>query len=98
MRTLRRVRGAKVKRAVLTAFGWRAARRQAAAGLPGNEMLAGITDPPFVYAPDFFACWLAAARGTFVELSCHPGHLDLTLDGRDGTRIVPTRARAGAGR
>jgi predicted glycoside hydrolase/deacetylase ChbG (UPF0249 family) len=85
VRTLRRVRGAKVKRAILSAFGWRAARRQAAAGLPGNETLAGITDPPFVYAPDFFARWLAAARGTFVELSCHPGHLDLTLDGRDGT-------------
>ena len=47
--------------------------------------LAGITDPPFVHAPDFFARWLAAARGRFVELSCHPGHLDLTLDGRDGT-------------
>src|SRR5207249_4239158 len=54
-------------------------------GLPGNETLAGITDPPFVHAPDFFARWLAAARGRFVELSCHPGHLDLTLDGRDGT-------------
>jgi predicted glycoside hydrolase/deacetylase ChbG (UPF0249 family) len=83
--TLRRVRGAKIKRTILTGFGWRAARRQAAAGLPGNETLAGITDPAFVYAPDFFARWLAAARGRFVELSCHPGYLDLTLDGRDGT-------------
>jgi len=85
VRTLLGVPGARVKRAFLDRLGRRAARRQHAAGLPGNEVLIGITDPPFVRAADFFGRWLAAARGRFVELSCHPGHLDLTLDGRDGT-------------
>jgi predicted glycoside hydrolase/deacetylase ChbG (UPF0249 family) len=83
--TLRRVPGARLKRVFLSHFGAGAARRQAAAGFPGNETLAGITDPPFVHAPDFFARWLRQARGRFVELSCHPGHFDPTLDGRDGT-------------
>jgi predicted glycoside hydrolase/deacetylase ChbG (UPF0249 family) len=83
--TLLRVPGARLKRAFLDRLGRRAARRQRAAGLPGNETLVGVTDPPFVHSPDFFARWLAAARGRFVELSCHPGHLDPTLDGRDGT-------------
>ena len=84
-RTLLRVPGARPKRLYLDRLGRRAARRQQAAGLPGNETLIGITNPPFVKAADFFGRWLAAARGRFVELSCHPGHLDLTLDGRDGT-------------
>ncbi len=85
--SLRRVPGARVKRLTLSAFGRRAARRQAAAGLPGNAAVLGVTDPPFVHAPDFFARWLrAAAGGTgLVELTCHPGHLDATLDGRDGS-------------
>ncbi|HUR52818.1 MAG TPA: ChbG/HpnK family deacetylase [Gemmataceae bacterium] len=84
-RTLRRVPGARLKRAFLSHFGKKALRRQEAAGFPGNDTLAGITDPPFVHAPDFFARWLAATPGRFVELSCHPGHFDPTLDGRDGT-------------
>jgi predicted glycoside hydrolase/deacetylase ChbG (UPF0249 family) len=84
-RTLRRVPGARLKRAFLSHFGKTAARRQEAAGLPGNDSLAGITDPPFVHAPDFFGRWLASVPGRFVELSCHPGHFDATLDGRDGT-------------
>src|SRR5438309_8057543 len=58
-RTLRRVRGARLKRAFLSHFGKKAARRQEAAGLPGNDSLAGITDPPFVHAADFFGRWLA---------------------------------------
>jgi predicted glycoside hydrolase/deacetylase ChbG (UPF0249 family) len=85
VRTLLRVPGARLKRAFLDRLGRPAARRQHAAGLPGNQTLIGITDPPFVRAADFFGQWLAAARGRFVELSCHPGHLDLSLDGRDGT-------------
>jgi predicted glycoside hydrolase/deacetylase ChbG (UPF0249 family) len=83
--TLLRVPGGRLKRAFLVWLGRRAARRQRAAELPGNEALAGITDPPFVRDPDFFARWLATARGRFVELSCHPGHFDPTLAGRDGT-------------
>jgi predicted glycoside hydrolase/deacetylase ChbG (UPF0249 family) len=85
VRTLRRVPGARVKRAVLTWHGRRAARRQRANGLPGNDTLLGITDPPLTEDPAFFARWLDAASGRFVELSCHPGHFDLALIGRDGT-------------
>lgn len=81
--TFRRVSGARLKRLLLTRFGCRAAGRQHAAGLPGNDELLGITDPSFVGKPDFFARWLAASRGRFVELMCHPGHLDPTLGSRD---------------
>jgi len=84
-RTFLRVPGARLKRLVLDRVGRSAARRQHAAKLPGNDRLIGITDPPFVHRPDFFQRWLRAAKGSFVELSCHPGHLDLTLDGRDGS-------------
>ena len=45
----------------------------------------GITDPPYVYRDQFFAEWLAAAPGRRVELTCHPGFLDITLDGRGGS-------------
>lgn len=84
-RTLTRVPGARVKRAVLSRVGGRAVRRQRSADLPGNEWLLGVTDPPFVHDPRFFARWLRAAPGRFVELTCHPGYFDATLDGRDGT-------------
>jgi predicted glycoside hydrolase/deacetylase ChbG (UPF0249 family) len=83
--SLLRVPGARVKRRFLTHYGTRAATRQATAGLPGNEELVGITDPPCVKHPRFLERWLSAARGRFVEMSCHPGHLDLSLDGRDGS-------------
>jgi chitin disaccharide deacetylase len=85
VRTLRRVPGARLKRALLTWYGKRAARRQAAAGLPGNDALLGFTDPPFTDDPAFFARWLSAATGRFVDLMCHPGHFDPALAGRDGT-------------
>jgi predicted glycoside hydrolase/deacetylase ChbG (UPF0249 family) len=84
-RTLRRVPGARVKRAALSWFGRRAARRTHAAPFAGNDELLGVTDPPFTADPAFFARWLSAAAGRFVELSCHPGHFDPTLAGRDGT-------------
>ena len=84
-RTFLRVPGARIKRLVLDRIGRGAAERQHVANLPGNDRLIGITDPPFVHRPDFFARWLRSTPGQFVELSCHPGHLDLTLDGRDGT-------------
>jgi len=85
LRTLARVRGARVKRWVLARVGRRAAAAQARHGFPGAEWLAGITDPPFVHRDNFFAAWLAAAPGRVVELTCHPGYLDATLDGRDGS-------------
>ena len=83
-RTLR-VPGARVKRLALSRFGKRAAAKQEAAGLPGADCLLGVTDPPFVGDPRFFARWLAAAPGRVVELTCHPGYLDATLAGRDGS-------------
>lgn len=84
-RTLRRVPGARIKRAVLGWCGKRAAHRQHASALPGAEFHIGITDPPFTQNASFFSRWLASAPGRFVELSCHPGHFDPTLAGRDGT-------------
>jgi predicted glycoside hydrolase/deacetylase ChbG (UPF0249 family) len=85
--TLRGVPGANLKRKLLTWFGGRAASRQQAAGLPGNDEAIGITDPVFTQKPEFFVRWLAASRGRFVELGCHPGHFDYTLEGRDGTLL-----------
>lgn len=84
-RTLLRVPGARVKRLALSRFGRRAAVKQAADGFPGADHLLGVTDPPHVRAADFFRRWLRAAPGRVVELTCHPGHLDGTLDGRDGS-------------
>ncbi len=85
VRTLTRIRGARIKRMALTRFGRKAAKRQAAEGFSGAEWLMGITDPPFVHRDAFFAEWLAATPGTVVELTCHPGILDATLEGRDGS-------------
>ncbi len=84
-RALARVRGARVKRLALSWFGAAAARRQAAAGFPGADAVVGITDPPYVWDRKFFRRWLARVPGRFVELTCHPGLLDPTLDGRDGS-------------
>jgi predicted glycoside hydrolase/deacetylase ChbG (UPF0249 family) len=82
---LARVPGARAKRAGLSLLGRLEARRQRRAGFPGADWLIGITDPPCVADPDFFARWLALAPGREVELICHPGHHDATLIGRDGT-------------
>jgi predicted glycoside hydrolase/deacetylase ChbG (UPF0249 family) len=80
---LARVPGARVKRSFLTLLGRADARRQEAMGFPGNEWLAGITDPPWVANPKFLSRWLARIPGEVVELTCHPGYLDRTLVGRD---------------
>jgi predicted glycoside hydrolase/deacetylase ChbG (UPF0249 family) len=77
--------GARIKRTVLTLLGRRLARRQERAGFPGNDWLAGITDPRWVADPAFFTRWLTRVPGEVVELACHPGHPDSTLIGRDGT-------------
>ena len=66
-------------------LGRRNARAQAAAGLPGNDWLAGITNPACVADPQFLVRWLSHVPGKNVELTCHPGHLDLSLVGRDCT-------------
>ncbi len=83
--TLARVPNARLKRLALTAFGRVAAGCQRDAGFPGADVLAGVTDPPFVRDPRFFLRWLETVPGDVVELTCHPGHLDPTLIGRDGT-------------
>ena len=82
-RQLVRVRGARVKRTLLTTLGRRQSRRQAAGGFPGNDWLIGVTDPPWVRDPGFHRRWLAQAAGMAVELVCHPGFEDTTLLGRD---------------
>jgi hypothetical protein len=64
-------------------LGRRAARRLARAGFPGSDWHVGITDPPCVADPDFFARWLRRTPGRVVELCCHPGFFDPTLAGRD---------------
>jgi predicted glycoside hydrolase/deacetylase ChbG (UPF0249 family) len=84
-RTLFGVRGARPKRLFLNHLGRGQARRQARAGLPGNDFLAGITDPMLVSDPEFFVRWIRRVPGRIVELTCHPGHLDATLVGRDGS-------------
>jgi predicted glycoside hydrolase/deacetylase ChbG (UPF0249 family) len=79
------VPGARCKRAFLTVLGRREARQCQRAGLPGNDWLAGVTDPPWVADPDYLARWLTCIPGRVVELTCHPGYLDATLIGRDCT-------------
>jgi predicted glycoside hydrolase/deacetylase ChbG (UPF0249 family) len=80
-----RVPGARGKRAFLSALGRRDARRQIQAGLPGNDWLAGVTDPPCVADEQFLVRWLRRMPGQVVELTCHPGFLDTMLLGRDCT-------------
>ncbi len=87
-RTLLKVPGARVKRLMLSHYGRRAAVRQSDAGLPGADLLLGVTDPPCVSCPNFLMRWIDHTNGLteqFLELTCHPGHFDVTLVGRDGT-------------
>jgi predicted glycoside hydrolase/deacetylase ChbG (UPF0249 family) len=80
---LARIPGARLKRGLLSLLGRQHARRQVAAGFPGNDWLAGTTDPPYVADPLFLTRWLSRVPGRVVELACHPGFLDPTLLGRD---------------
>ena len=82
-RLLAMVRGARLKRLLLSTLGRRQSRRQAQAGFPGNDWLAGVTDPPWVRDPGFHRRWFAHVPGRAVELVCHPGFEDQTLLGRD---------------
>jgi len=77
--TLRKIRGARLKRLFLTTLGRRCRNND----FPGNATLAGITDPKWVNDPAFFTRWLACVPGDIVELAVHPGHWDETLIGRD---------------
>src|SRR5262249_13442309 len=80
---LARIPGARLKRAILSHFGHRDAVRLHTAGFPGNDWLAGITDPPHVTDRAFFSRWLSQVPGHVVELTCHPGYEDGSLLGRD---------------
>ncbi len=71
--------GARLKRSFLTWLG----RRQAGREFPGNEWLAGVTNPKCVEDPAFLTRWLTRIPGNVVELMCHPGYRDDTLLGRD---------------
>ena len=82
---LARIPGARKKRTLLTLMGRMESRHQVYDGFPGNDWLAGITDPPWVSDPGFFARWLAFVPGRVVELACHPGRRDKTTIGRDCT-------------
>jgi predicted glycoside hydrolase/deacetylase ChbG (UPF0249 family) len=82
---LARVPGARGKRAFLSWLGRLDARAQDCLGFPGNDWLAGITDPPCVADPAFLTRWLTRIPGEVVELTCHPGYRDETLVGRDCT-------------
>jgi chitin disaccharide deacetylase len=82
---LLRVPGARGKRAVLSLLGRFDARRQRRRDVPGNDWLAGVTDPPWVTDPEYLTRWLTRIPGRVVELTCHPGYHDPTLLGRDGT-------------
>jgi predicted glycoside hydrolase/deacetylase ChbG (UPF0249 family) len=80
---LARVPGARAKRLLLSAFGRRDGRRLERSGFPGNDWVIGITDPACVADRRFLERWLSRVPGRVVELTCHPGHLDLSLIGRD---------------
>ena len=84
-RMVLRIPGARLKRSFLSFLGHRDARLQGRAGFPGNDWLAGITDPPHVADPNFLVRWLEHIPGDVVELACHPGYDDQTLIGRDST-------------
>jgi predicted glycoside hydrolase/deacetylase ChbG (UPF0249 family) len=81
--TLLRVPGARAKRTFLALLGSGQARRQQRQGFPGNDCLAGVTDPACVADPAYLVRWITRLPGTVAELTCHPGYLDLTLIGRD---------------
>ena len=83
--TVAGIRGAEMKRLLLSTLGIVSARRLGRLGFPGNHWLAGSAENHSVDDPEFFTRWLARIPGRDVELMCHPGEYDITLDGRDGT-------------
>jgi len=83
---LRSIAGARVKRTLLSTLGRAATARQVRCNLPGNDYLAGITDPKWIEDPRFYLRWLAHVPGKVVELAVHPGHYDEALVDRDCSR------------
>lgn len=78
-----RVPGGRLKRLFLTWHGRRCGPALASANLPTNDTLAGVSTPKSVLDPEYLRRWLRRVRGDIVELTCHPGHWDETLVGRD---------------
>jgi predicted glycoside hydrolase/deacetylase ChbG (UPF0249 family) len=78
---------ARWKRALLSTLGGRFLQQQR--GFPGNDYLAGISDPHGLSRTrrgkeeNLFVRWLAQVPGRVVEFVCHPGRPDPTLAGRD---------------
>jgi predicted glycoside hydrolase/deacetylase ChbG (UPF0249 family) len=85
------IAGARAKRTLLNLYGRPAARQFSLAGFPSADWLAGLSNPREACRGDYFTRWLAHTPGTSVELMCHPGHLDPTLGGRDGTPVAGTQ-------
>jgi chitin disaccharide deacetylase len=82
-KVLVRVPGARIKRSVVSSLGLGTGSLFDQAGAPGNDWLAGVTNPACVADPQYFARWLCNVPGRVVELACHPGYWDDTLIGRD---------------
>jgi chitin disaccharide deacetylase len=80
-----RIPGGRLKRLFLTWHGKRCGPALHAANLPTNETLAGISTPESVQDPNYLVRWIRQVAGDVVELTCHPGHRDETLIGRDCT-------------
>ena len=79
-----KVPGARLKRAVLSSFGIRVARRAADAGFPGCDWLAGVTNHGCVADERFWIRRMQSIGGKgSLEVCCHPGYHDETLVGRD---------------
>jgi hypothetical protein len=77
--------GARLKRIFLSCLGRHMTRIQEAHGFPGNDWLAGLSNPRMAEDPRFFIRRLLMMPGQVVELMCHPGQYDATLVGRDCT-------------
>ena len=80
-----RIPGGRLKRLFLTWHGRRCGPTLHAAKLPTNDTLAGISTPQSVQDHDYLVRWIRQVSGDVVELTCHPGHRDETLIGRDCT-------------
>jgi predicted glycoside hydrolase/deacetylase ChbG (UPF0249 family) len=82
---LRNIAGGRFKRLALNFLGRYRSRLSERTSLSSADWLAGLSDPQDAGRSDYFTRWLSYCPGQSVELMCHPGHLDLTLGGRDGT-------------
>ena len=75
--------GAWLKQRVLSSFGRRSAAAQANAHFPGCDELLGLAAPTTAHNPSYLPAAISAAASQTAELTCHPGHADPQLVGRD---------------